>query len=101
MQNTIKTLDINAKEWFDRINGNSYFSGQIIVNYGLTDEKRFFMPFQYGYGDSFQWQALKNLQEIGLLANDISHFWQLRDKGIRIRTSKRKALKRELKEENY
>ena len=101
MQNTIKTLDINAKEWFDRINGNSYFSGQIIVNYGLTDEKRFFMPFQYGYGDSFQWQALKNLQEIGLLANDISHFWQLRDKGIIIRTSKRKALKRELKEENY
>ena len=30
----IKTIDVNCLEWFDKINGNSYFAGEIIVNYG-------------------------------------------------------------------
>lgn len=97
----MKTLDINAREWFDKINGNSYFSVQIIVDYDLPTYQKYFLPFQYGYGDYYQWQSLKHLQEIGLVADNISHFWQLRDNGVIIRTNKRKALKRELKEENY
>ena len=31
----MKTLDINAREWFDKVNGNSYFSAQIVVDYDL------------------------------------------------------------------
>jgi hypothetical protein len=97
----MKTLDINAKEWFDKVNGNSYFSAQIVIDYDQPTYKKYFLPFQYGYGDSFQWQSLKHLQELGIVSNDIGHLWQLRDQGVIIRTSKRNALKRELKEENY
>jgi hypothetical protein len=42
MQSTnpyINTIDIQAKEWFDRINGNSYFSGQVTLDYGQETEK--------------------------------------------------------------
>lgn len=95
------TLDINAKEWFDKVNGNSYFAAQIVIDYGLPTYKKYFLPFQYGYGDSFQWQSLKHLQESGEVAGDIGHLWQLRDQNVIIRTNKRKALKRELKEENF
>jgi hypothetical protein len=97
----MKTLDINAKEWFDKVNGNSYFSAQIVIDYDLPTYKKYFLPFQYGYGDFFQWQSLKHLQELGLVAHNIGHLWQLRDNGVIIRTSKRNALKRELKEENF
>ena len=31
----IKTIDVNCKEWFDKLNGNSYFAGTISINYGL------------------------------------------------------------------
>lgn len=97
----MKTLDINAKEWFDKVNGNSYFSAQIVIDYDLPTYKKYFLPFQYGYGDSFQWKSLKHLQEIGEITNNIGYLGQLRDNGVIIRTSKRNALKRDLKEENY
>ena len=49
----IETIDINAKEWFDRINGNSYFSAVIILNYGKPDAEKILVPFQYGYGEHY------------------------------------------------
>jgi hypothetical protein len=97
----MKTLDINAKEWFDKVNGNSYFSASIVIDYDLPTYKKYFLPFQYGYGDSFQWQSFKYLQETGEIGENITHLWQLRDNGVIIRTNKRNALKRDLKEENY
>ena len=36
-----KTIDVNAKEWFDKINGNSYFCGTITLNYGMNNEETF------------------------------------------------------------
>lgn len=35
----IKTIDITAKEWFDRVNGNSYHSVRTVINYGMKDER--------------------------------------------------------------
>ena len=49
----IKSIDIQAKEWFDKINGNSYFSGRITLNYGTKTEKVLYMPFQYGHGEHY------------------------------------------------
>ena len=49
----IKTIDIIALEWFDRINGNSYFSGTISLNYGMKNQKEIYLPYQYGYGDHY------------------------------------------------
>ena len=59
----IKTIDVNAKEWFDRINGNSYFSGTVTVNFGMKDQKEFVMPAQYGYGDQYEDCAITILKE--------------------------------------
>jgi len=37
----MKTIDINAKEWFDKINGNSYFAGTITLDFGMKTEETF------------------------------------------------------------
>lgn len=61
----IKTLDINALEWFDKVNGNSYFAANIVINYGTPAPRVYSIPFQYGYGDSYIHAAFKHLREIG------------------------------------
>ena len=61
----IKTIDITALEWFDRINGNSYFSTTITLNYGMKDQKEIDMPFQYGYGDHYIDKANQELVKQG------------------------------------
>lgn len=63
----IQTIDVQAKEWFDRTYGNSYFAGQVTINFGLEDEKTFLMPFQYGYGDQYLHQAWKVIQNNGYI----------------------------------
>lgn len=59
----VKTIDINAKEWFDKVNGNSYFSAIITLNYGTKTQKEFTLPFQYGYGEHYIDMANKYLIE--------------------------------------
>jgi hypothetical protein len=49
----LKTIDIEAKEWRDKVNGNSYFSSDITLNYGMNDQEIIKLPFQYGYGDFY------------------------------------------------
>ncbi len=53
----MKTIDINAKEWRDKINGNSYFSGLVIIDFGMKSEEVFLMPYQYGYGSQYEQEA--------------------------------------------
>ena len=60
----VKTVDINAFQWFDKVNGNSYFAGTVCINYGMPTEKNIKMPFQYGYGDHYKDIAVKDLKEI-------------------------------------
>lgn len=59
----IKTIDITAKEWYDKLNGNSYFSALIVINYGMKTAKSISLPFQYGYGNHYEDMAFKALQE--------------------------------------
>ena len=96
-----KTIDVNAKGWFDKINGNSYFSGTITLNYGMNNEETFLMPFQYGYGSQYENEAKATLTEF----NKISGNWfqglytYCKDNNIIYRHSiKRNSLKRELKQ---
>ena len=49
----LKTIDIEAKEWRDKINGNSYFSSDVTLNYGMDSQEIIKLPFQYGYGDHY------------------------------------------------
>jgi len=60
----LKTIDINAKQWRDKINGNSYFSSDVILNYGMNNQKTIKLPFQYGYGDHYVYQSLREIQKL-------------------------------------
>ena len=63
----IKTIDLQAKQWFDKTNANSYFSAIITLNFGLDSEKTIGMPFQYGYDNQYRYQALNELQNYGYI----------------------------------
>jgi len=67
----VKTIDVNAKEWFDKANGNSYFSGTITTNFGMDDAKEYIMPFQYGYGDHYIDMAKCQLTEHNRISPDL------------------------------
>lgn len=69
MKNTteIKTIDVQAKEWLDKVNANSYFSAQVTINFGLPGEFTFTLPFQYGYEEHYKDMAFKALQDKGYI----------------------------------
>jgi len=96
----VKTIDLKAKEWFDKVNGNSYFSAQATINFGMEDEKTVFIPFQYGYGDHYLTIAASQLQTDGLLPHDTIYSFTrwCRENGIVLRYSKQeKCLQRDVK----
>lgn len=72
INNKIFTIDIQAKEWFDKVNGNSYHAGEITINFGKENEKNFYFSLTYGYGDSYKQSALKLLADKNIFpTNDI------------------------------
>lgn len=91
----VNTIDINAKEWFDKVNGNSYFAGSVTLNFGQPDAITLNMPFQYGYGDSYQYAAMSMLKEKGY--TDARYMQDLREQNIIVRYNiQRGCKKREL-----
>lgn len=68
----VKTIDINAKEWFDKVNGNSYWSAQVTINFGMPDAKTIYVPFQYGYGTAYEFDSIRQLQMDGIIPNDVT-----------------------------
>jgi hypothetical protein len=61
-------IRVYGRQWFDKINGNTYFSAKINVptikgNYGIV------VPFQYGYGNHWQHEAVQVLRRIGFFAD--------------------------------
>jgi hypothetical protein len=91
-QTQTQTIDINAKHWFDRINGNSYFSAEVTINYGQADAQTFILPFQYGYGDAYIYASLSELNKRGLIG--ATNTADLRDAGIILRYHIEKNCKR-------
>ena len=100
----IKTIDVNAKEWFDKINGNSYFSADITLNFDMDNQQILEMPFQYGYGEHYVDMANQKLQQEGYIKENRPKngfyypLWQYcKDNNIILRTNKQEnCLKREL-----
>lgn len=58
---------VTAVKWFDKVNGNTYHSAQILKT--ETGEV-FYVPFQYGYGSQYQQSALEKLVELGEISGD-------------------------------
>lgn len=61
--NKIDSITIIGKRWFDRINGNTYFSATGLIN-GKQVVK---IDFDYGYGDQYIWEIFYKLDKLNLL----------------------------------
>lgn len=90
----LKTVDIQTLEWFDKVNGNSYFASVITLNFDEVELKN---QFQYGYGSAHEYEAWRTIFEYLGLDKETSTYSFVKDNNIIVRTSKKKALKRELK----
>lgn len=62
----IRSMFVEGREWFDKVNGNSYFSARIWINGGQVA----ILPFQYGYGEQFLYEAHRKLIELGYLPKE-------------------------------
>lgn len=84
----IKTIDIQAREWFDKLNGNSYFSAVVTINYGTKTEKTIKVPFQYGYGSHYEHVALEAIKkQFNLKTKDKMPSFYCRENNIILRSS--------------
>ena len=98
----VKTIDIQAKEWFDKTYGNSYFAALCTINYGMETQTSFFIPFHYGYGTFYQDCANREIEKMfGIKENSI--YWKFyAENNIIVRYSKQEnCKKRDLKQENF
>lgn len=68
-------LEVNAREWFDKINGNSYFA----ANMYLDDELIATMPFQYGYGSHYLDITMDELKKLGKFDINGGALWSFCD----------------------
>lgn len=94
------SIFVHGKTWFDKANGNSYFSAKIYVD----GEQVAFLPFQYGYGDQYEYEASQVLRGLGLLPEGFpadnggssAPLWRLRDFGVHYYHSISDAKKRDV-----
>lgn len=87
----IESIDLHAKEWFDRTYGNSYFTAVATVNFGLPSVADVCIPFQYGYGSHYETEAMAALVAKGYLPDEAAGnpmAIYCRDHGIILRSSK-------------
>lgn len=92
----IKTIDIQAKEWFDKTYGNSYFSAQVTINYGLKSAVSWGLPYQYGYGEQYIHEAFKSIRKkLNIKVDEHTQLWRYCEENkIILRTSKQTGCKK-------
>jgi len=65
-----KLIIASCRRWFDKVNGNSYFSALIEVPKKDSDyPNAICLRFEYGYGDHWEYEVLRKLESIGVLPN--------------------------------
>jgi hypothetical protein len=94
-----KAINIQAKEWFDKVNGNSYFAGTITLNEGTETEEIFLMMFQNGYGFSYEHEAKATLTQFNKISTEYESLSNYCKRvGIELNSNiERGCLKRDLK----
>lgn len=93
----LKTIDIQILEWFDKTYGNTYFASRITLNYGLEAQTEMIIPFTYGHGNHAEFKSYEKIDEYFNLNKGSIGWRYCNDNNIIVRTNKRDALKRELK----
>lgn len=58
-----RSLFVEARLWFDKQNGNSYFSARVWVDGHIVSV----LPFQYGYGTQYLYEANEELIRLGYI----------------------------------
>jgi len=65
----MQNITIIGKRWFDKINGNTYFS-----SIGMIDgEPKVSITFNYGYGNQYEWETFGELEKKGFIG-DVEHY---------------------------
>jgi len=87
----MQSIFIEAREWFDKSGGNSYFAGRISIDGELVG----YLPFQYGYGSAYEYEATKWLLDNGYISERIDPLWRLRESGVSVYSVKYESTKRD------
>ena len=81
-------IKITIRRWFDKVNGNSYWSARIVVP-SVKGERWLTIPFSYGYGSHPEWESVALCEKIGLFQKGNKPFSELpvifRDKGYMLK----------------
>lgn len=62
------------RRWFDRANGNSYFSAMVFVHCDDGPTRAFVIPYQYGYGSHPEWTVYNECIKRGIIADPGEHY---------------------------
>lgn len=91
----IRSIFVEAREYFDKTGGNTYFSARISINGDLVG----YLPFQYGYGSMYEWAVMEVLKVSGydLETSTFAPLYQLRNEGVHVYTVKYSATMRDTK----
>lgn len=90
-----RSLFVEARLWFDKSGGNTYFTARIFID----GKHAFTMPFQYGYDMQYLYEAGRELVKRGYLPAEYADkpLWHAqRDFGFDLYHSHAYVLKREL-----
>jgi hypothetical protein len=91
LNKNIKSLFIEGRLWFDKINGNTYHAVRIQANGQVIGQ----VPMTYGYGDMWQYTALDWLKSKGLVSEEVRSIYELR-KHAEVYITATETLKRDL-----
>lgn len=91
----MQSIFIEAREWFDKTGGNSYFSARISVNGEIVG----YLPFQYGYESQYLTNAAHWLHLNGYITPEqkARSLHRLKDIGVDFYCVKYPATKAETK----
>lgn len=72
----LESVFIEGRLWFDKINGNTYFSNRVWINGKVAFE----MPMEYGYDLQYLHRAIQEIHSRGyFVGRRLPTVWQIRD----------------------
>jgi hypothetical protein len=86
----MKSIFIEAREWFDKSGGNSYWSAHIKVDGELV----LVIPMTYGYDTAYLHESLQVLHQAGHIPT--FDLWNLRQAGFHIYHTKYSTTKNKM-----
>lgn len=94
---TIKGVTIREKRWFDKMNGNTYFSAKVYVTHIDSSVTELRLPYQDGY-DSATQEVRAMLVNADIAPKDAPVLWKFcRENGIELHHTTENAKKVDVK----